>query len=310
MPDPTFADVIRAITKIRKETPDLAWMLDEPGVAKLLIQRASGRIDDQKFTYALYRTPFWKRTSDAQRQWRTVVSIDPAKARRQRQEMTERVRRLMGELGVNPAGSKQKRKGGVVGRTKAAKIADLALYNGWSEDQLTSYLLSLATWPQEGEAPTGGIAVAVNKMRQLEEAYGVTTGDRARFRSAKLLLGGRETTEGYEERLRAQALAKYGQNEELAGVLNRGGTLEDWFGNYRQMISKELEVPEAEISMNDQRWNKILMSKGEDGRVRPMTYDEALRFTRSQDEWGSTRGAQEQAATFTNELLKTFGKAA
>ena len=311
MADATFADVIRAIVKVREQTPDLAWMLDIPGVGNLLVKRAAGQIDDQKFEYELYKTRWWKRHSDAQRQWRTLVSIDPGKAVRQRKEMTERVRQLMGEMGVRlPGRGKIKREGGAIGKTAAARVADLALYNGWNEDQVTNYLLSQATWGQEGQAPTGGIAVAMNEIRQLEEQFGVRRRDRGRFSMAKDILGGRQSTEGVTEMLRRQAMAKYGQNEELAGVLDRGGTLADWFDPYRQMISEELEIPDAEISMNDRKWQAVLNGNGEDGRVRPMSFQEAQRYVRTQDEWGKTKGAQESAAELVNGLLDTFGKRA
>lgn len=316
--DPTLADVFLAIKKIREETPDLAWMLDYPAVAKLLIQRAAGEIDDQKFRFELYKTKFWKDTSDAQRQWRTLTSIDPAKARRQRQELTLRVRQLMGELGVNLQGAKIRAKGepkqgyDLIGRDKAAKIADLALYNGWNEDQITRYLLSLASFGQEGRTPAGGLAVAMTQMRRLEEAYGVQSRDRQRFARARKMMGGTLDVEAYEEQLRQRALARYGGNDELVGVLERGGTLEDWFDDYRRMISEELEIPGEEVSILSPRWQQILNHRGEDGRVRPMTFDEARRHIRTRAEWNpetNSRAAEMEAGMAKN-LLQVFGKVA
>ena len=49
MPDLGMGDVFRAITAIRKETPDLAWMLDVPGVGNQLIRLGAGEIAQQEF---------------------------------------------------------------------------------------------------------------------------------------------------------------------------------------------------------------------------------------------------------------------
>lgn len=316
MADPTISDVFLAIKKIREETPDLAWMLDYPEVAKLLIRRASGEIDDQKFRYELYRTRFWRTTDDAQRQWRTLTSIDPAKATRQRQEMAARVRQLMGELGVqlprkrSIGQERNPRAYDAQGRTSAARVADMALYNGWSEAQVTNYLLSMASWGQEGQSPTGGIAAGMTQMRRLAEEYGVDPRDKRLFQWTKRVLAGTDTIEGVEERLRAQATARYGSNETLAGVLDRGGTLADWFADYRRLISSELEIPEEQISMNGRRWREVLMHEGGDGKVRPMTGDEVLKWTRSQREWATTRGGKEKEAALVNNMLSVFGQRA
>jgi hypothetical protein len=303
--DATFADVLRAIVQVRRQTPDLAWMLDIPGVGDLLVRRAAGRIDDQEFQYRLYRTHWWRTTSDATRQWRAMVSIDPAQAGRQRQEMRRRVEQMVGELGVQLP----RRRGQfwATGGTVTARIADLALNFGWNEDQLTHYLLSHATWGQEGRNATGGIAAAMTQFRQIEEQYGVQSTDRQRFGQARRVLMGDETIEGVEQRLRTRALARWGDNDRIRGVLERGGTVADVFEDYRQLASQELERPAAEFSMNQTRWQRML--EGEDG-TRPMSMDEALRYIRSQAEWATTRGARQQEASTVNMLLSTFGQRA
>ena len=315
--DPTFADVIRAIQKIREETPDLAWMLDIPGVGKLLIQRAAGEIDDQEFQYELYKTRFWKQTSDAQRQWRTLVGVDPAQARRQRQTMSARIQQMMGELGVTVPGARRRHREGPngpmgytpIGQNAAARIADLALYNGWDENQITNYLLTFATWGEEGQSPAGGIAAAETQIRKLEEQYGVVRQDRNRFRLARDVLAGKQTVEGIEEKLRAQALVRYAGNTQLEDVLTRGGTVGDFFDPYRQMISQELELPPESVSMNDARWNRML-SHNADGTVRPMTMQEGLKYVRSQTEWAQTGNGKRTEAAMARSLLSTFGRTA
>jgi hypothetical protein len=84
--------------------------------------------------------------------------------------------------------------------------------------------------------------------------------------------------------------------------------LEDWFGDYRQMISEELEVPQAEISVNSPRWQEILNSRDEQtGRVRPMTFEEARRHIRTRAEWNDTTKAKEMEATMAKNLLQVFG---
>lgn len=310
--DATLGDVFRAITAIRREMPQMAWMLEYPEVARLLIRLQTGEIDRQNFEYQLYRTRFWRTHSTAQQQWRTRVSINPGEARRQRQQMAETVTRMMAELGINRPNARGIRSGQgpngyrLTGAGAAARIADLALFNGWDDNQLQRYLLSLSSWADEGQDPSGGIATTMTQLRRLAEQYGLDPRDRRLFRASRQILSGRQTLEGFEEELRQSAITRYGGNEDLAGVLDRGGTLDDWFDPYRRMIAEELEIPDAEISMNDPRWQQILMH--DDGeRTRSMTMAEALKMIRSQPEWSSTMNGKRLEAGLSNTLLKMFG---
>jgi hypothetical protein len=316
VPDLGLGDVFRAITAIRRETPDLAWMLDVPGVGNQLIRLGAGEIDQQEFWARVYRTSWWRHTSDAQRQWRALDSIDPAQSRRQRQQMTLRVQQMMGEMGVRiPQQDRRYQQGHgatryrATGAGPAANIADLALYNGWDENQITNYLLSFATWGDEGGRPTGGLAVAQTQIRQLEEQYGVEQRGRNRFNQARQVLRGRQTVEGLEETLRQRALTRYGGNDTIVDVLNNGGTVMDFFDPYRQMFSQELEVPQETISLNDPRYQRVL-SHAADGRTRPMTMDEARSYIRSRAEWAETGNARKMQAGMARSLLNTFGRTA
>lgn len=311
MPDGTLADVFRAIQGIRRETPEMAWMLEYPEVARLLIRLQTGDIDRQMFEYRLYQTRFWRQHSTAQQQWRTRVSINPGEARAQRQQMAETVTRLLTELGVNARRGEVRAGTGprgyrLTGANAAARIADLALYNGWDEQQVQRYILSLSSWADEGDDPSGGMATTMTQLRRLAEEYGLDPRDRRLFRASRAILSGRQTLDGFEEELRQQATVRYGGNEDIAGVLDRGGNLNDWFDPYRRMIAEELEIPDAEISINDPRWQQILMN--DDGtRSRSMTMAEALRYVRGQPEWATTLNGKKQEAGLTQTLLKTFG---
>jgi hypothetical protein len=310
-----MGDVFRAITAIRRETPDLAWMLDVPGVGNQLIRLGAGEIDQQEFWARVYRTSWWRHTSDAQRQWRAMQSIDPAQATRQRQTMTARVRQMMGEMGIDiPQQDRRYRQGHgstryrAHGAGPAANVADLALYNGWDENQITNYLLSFATWGDEGRNPTGGLAVAQTQLRQLEEQYGVEQRGRNRFNQARRILRGTDTVEAAEEAMRQRALVRYGGNQTLVDVLNNGGSVMEFFDPYRQMISQELEVPQDTISLNDARYQRILSHQA-DGQTRPMTMDEARADIRSRSEWAQTSNAKKMQAGMARSLLNTFGRA-
>lgn len=308
--DATMGDVFRAITAFRRESPGQAWMLDIPELLPLILKLQTGEIDRQNFEYQLYRTRWWRRADDSRRQWMALTSWNPGEARRQRQAMTETVTRLLAELGVNAPNRIRANTGRLgyqlVGAGAAARIADLALYNGWDENQLQRYILSMASYEDEGATPAGGIATTMTQLRRLAEQYGLDPRDRRLFRASRQILSGRQTLEGFEEELRQQAITRYGGNEDIAGVLDRGGTVDDWFDSYRQMISQELEIPAASITVNDPRWQQILMH--DDGtRSRSMTMAEALKYIRSQPEWAGTMNGKKQEAGLTQTLLRTFG---
>lgn len=312
MPDATMGDVFRAIMAFRREMPQMAWMLEIRELVPLIIKLQTGEIDRQNFEFQMRRTRFWRQTATSQQQWHARVSLNPAEARAQRRQMAETVTRLLAELGVTARPGQIRAQGGrqdnyrLTGQGAAARIADLALYNGWDENQVQRYILSLSSWADEGQDPSGGIATTMTQLRRLAEQYGLDPRDRRLFRASRQILSGRQTLDGFEEELRQQAITRYGGNEDIAGVLDRGGNLDDWFDPYRRMIAEELEIPDAEISINDPRWQSILMH--DDGtRARSMTMAEALKYVRSQPEWSSTMNGKRQEAGLTQTLLRTFG---
>ncbi len=312
----TASDLYLAIKKIRTEAPQLAYLLDDPEVGPLLVKWGAGQIDDVIFESKLHQTEWWRTTSESERQWAARVAVDPATANRQRQQMAVTVRQIQGQLGVDLPQNWRK----ILwshGQTAQARIADMALSRGWNEDQITRFLMSFATFGQEGQEPQGGIGLAMGQIDRLRAAYMIPgANQRESWKLARKMLTGELDADALEEQFRRQAKARFANNDDIVRVLDEGGSLADYFEPYRQTIAQELDMLPEQIDLLGRRWRQVVdhavttPQGGETGQRRSMTLDEVTKLARSQSEWSVTRGGQQHEAEMTKNLLNVFGKVA
>jgi hypothetical protein len=129
------------------------------------------------------------------------------------------------------------------------------------------------------------------------------------FRHAKRVLGGESTLESISADFAASARTRFGDNETMLGIIDRGGTPADYFDPIRQGIAQEMEVDASAIDLiSDSRWTGVVNHADPDsGTIRPMTQTEAIVHARKDDAWADTQGAGQLGASMGNTLLKTFG---
>jgi len=105
------------------------------------------------------------------------------------------------------------------------------------------------------------------------------------------------------------ARVRWGDNETIVSMIDRGGSPADYFDPIRAEMATELEIDASAVDLvRDQRFRDVVSyADPESGTIRPMTMTEATRHVRQLDEWGQTQGAQQKSAGMSNGLLKTFG---
>jgi len=96
----------------------------------------------------------------------------------------------------------------------------------------------------------------------------------------------------------------------LSSVIDSGVTVKQYADPYLEQASQTLEIPKESIDLRDPKYRKFLDRVGPDGKHSAMALWEVQDLIKQDPVYGydHTIGAQKEAADFTTQLLKTFGK--
>jgi hypothetical protein len=277
-----------------------SYFLNIPEVGQALRDAANAGEDANRLYQRIANTNWWKQTSAAARTWDALVAEDPATAQAKRNQMTVLIRNMAGEGGIS--------------YDQVAGLVEPALRLGLDEASIRSAIASSITWTNSGASSRGGdlpgsIGEAVQRIQQTAQDYFVLIGDRTAFEWGRKIFSGEMTLEGAASEIRRQAISKF---PNLAEQIGQGFTLNDLFDPYRQEIARTLEMaPEAVDFVGDPRWQRVLsVADSNNGKVRPMTLSEAVQYARKQDEFRTTRTANQEGASLARAITENMGKAA
>ena len=94
----------------------------------------------------------------------------------------------------------------------------------------------------------------------------------------------------------------------IASYLKQGMTPQQFFAPYVNVASSLLERP-VDFVGGDRKYLEAFASTEGDKGLRPMTWSEARRWVKSQDEWQTTRNAHEEYSDMVHKVAEMFGEA-
>lgn len=299
MPDGDWASLFSLLDRIKREYPELAYLLDDDEVGPLLLRAVSGGMDTNEFRYKLRQTNWWKTTSEPARKWDAFANVDPATARAQIRQRRDQLKAQAAAMGVELS---------LQGRHW---IAVTALREGWSEDQITRAIAKQADWQGHDDLPGGQIGAAFDQYRAMARDFGVKLNGRDAFALARRTMMGKQTAEGVEAQLRHQAMERFAGNDAIVNALKNGSTLRQYFAPIQNEIAAQLEIaPEQVDIINDRRYQELISHVDSQGRVRPMSIPEATKWIRSTDQWWRTDRAKKESSAMVENIARTFGAVA
>lgn len=123
---------------------------------------------------------------------------------------------------------------------------------------------------------------------------------------AEKMFTGAYTIEDVQAQMRTQALARYGQSNQVRAALEAGLTMEQYFDPYIAEMEKILDRP---VDLFEEFPEVVEMVPG-DGAARPMSYAEFGEFIRKLPEWGQSDRGQDTARGLVNSIGALFGEVA
>jgi len=298
----------------------LAAFLDEPEIGDILRKAARQGWDERRLSVELGKTKWWQTTTDAQRRWQAMSEQNPAEATAAREGRVSEITSVAQRLGVtlNP--------------DRAKELAESAMRFGWSGQQLqqavsreyeyTGGTQKAAATPggrrrvgdmrapggagteTPGRQEFGAAGQAAQQVKQLAAEYLVPISPQMMERWVEQIVRGETDITGFQSYLTEQAKSLF---PGLSAALDRGVSVAQYADPYRQIAARELELSPESIDLNDPRYRKMLDQQDAKGGRVSMTLSESTEYLRKLPEWQKTRGANEKAASLTENILRTFG---
>ena len=279
-------------TAVATQYGHYAAFLDNPEVGPLLERAAREGWSEQRLEAELQKTNFWKTTSEAQRQYNAMLEQSPAEAQQAVSARSSELLTLAQSLGVQ------------VDPSRMRQIAEDSLRFGWNQSQTRAAITAEFDY-QGGESGLAG--QSSRQIKEMAGQYLVPISDQMMEKWTEQIVAGTADMEGFNAYLVEQAKSLF---PGMAGALDKGITVAQYADPYRQIAARELEMNPESVDLNDPRFRKMLDQVNSKGERVAMTLSESAEYLRKLPEWQQTRGANEKAATLTENILKTFGSVA
>lgn len=154
------------------------------------------------------------------------------------------------------------------------------------------------------QSATSAIAQSAFDYKALARDYFMPLSDEAARNYAEQIYVGDITAENLEMLFREQAMARF---PSLAGFINDGFTLQDYFAPYESEMEAMLD---RQVTIFDE-FSEIIDYVPQPGsEARPMTFSEMREFTRRLPEWKHSTQGQNSAKLFAHTLGQMFGEVA
>lgn len=293
MTTPTKPKKPNAVDYIRENYGFLAGFLAIPEIKTILINAAKGEWSPAKLQGAVYKTNWWKKTSEVTRQWVALQSTDPATATKRLNDTKLQIKQAARSAGV---------------AVTDAQVNSWALNVnkfGWSPQQVQAAIGDQFKYDPK-KAQTGQAALTVDNLKQIAKQYLIPISDATVQKWARDVIGGEIDVESFIGYAKQQAKSRW---PGLSDAIDRGVTPEQYTNTYRETIAQTLEVDPDSIDLTSSKWSKVIDQPDPKTGVRTaMSLSDAATFARKQPEFAKTSQARQQAAELTGFLGELFGR--
>lgn len=248
----------------------------------------------ERLRQELEATDWWRKTTEAERQFQILQAEQPAEARKRVDDQQRIGQQLASLLGVR------------LSKNQSRTYAQRAASQGWDEDD---WRQALARNPMDLDAGKsasgrGDAQNAVAQLRQWSEQYLVPVSNKTLENWTRGILRGDQQLEDWRAWFVNRAAQLYGG---VADDLRAGATTVDILQPYLEDASRELGVTLAGMDLKDAKWTAPLTG-GKDSQS-PLTREEWLRKIRLEKKYGydKTWKAKNEAASLGRELQTLFG---
>ena len=279
---------------VRENYPQTAGFLDVPEVRDVLIRAARESWTPSKLQAEIQSTTWWRTTAADVRLYIALKNTDPAEAAVILQRKIDEIEPEIAQLGLE-------------GNIDTRGVAELALMHGWTADQLREHFVHHLGERQGQIGLKEGSTVdltADELMRLARQDYFVPLNRQDVERWAIDIYAGKRSEEQFRNYVAQVAESRFGN------AVAQGISPGEYMAPIRNIIADTLEMNPADVDLLDTRWAEVLQHDPGDGKIRPMTMAEALRYARARPEYKYTNNAMSEASALAEEIGVRFGSVA
>lgn len=275
----------------------LAAYLNHPELGPILKKAAQEGWSAELLQGAISNTQWWHDKSASERQFDLLANTDSKTALQQIHSKAMELQATAAKMGLH-----------FDDWTTLTDMANVVLKDSTMGESEIAWMLGSQMHYNRFQHTGGQVGGTMASAKQRAADYMVNITDRQAFQQAKNVAMGIETPDDIELRLREQAKKQYAW---LAPEIDSGHTMRDLFDTHIASIAQLLEVDPETIDLRDPKYRGIIETVDKDtGARRSMTTSEAEEYIRGTSEYDSTKGAMNKAASFAENLSRTFGKVA
>ena len=265
----------------------LAGFINHPEIGPILKRAGAEGWDEARLYGAVSSTNWWRTTSAAQRTWWQLQNEDPAEAARKVQQTAATIRDRAKSLGLN---------------VNVGKLAATATANGWTDAQTVDAILGQLNW---ATIESGDLTALRDDVKAIGSDYLVGVSDQTAQNYAARIAAGEMSINGVKSAMQKQAKARFGY---LADQIDGGMTVKDYFRPIQNVVASELGIAQEEVDLTDSKWLKMVEKRGDDGKVRAATMDEAMLTARRDPRFNNTAKAKEMSTNMAGMITDIFGR--
>lgn len=281
------------VNTIKKLYPSLAWLLNVPEVADVLLTAGREQWDEGRITAAIQATQWWKDRNQTARNFEQLLNTDPATAEQQVAALKRDVLQWAGKNGLQ------------ISDAEALYIARDSLRLGRSVDEWQQ--TTLDWYKTQGRQQR---SADVPGLKAMAAQYAVPMSDATLQKWADDILMGMVDQNAFRAYLIEQAKSLF---PSLSNALDRGITVQQYVQPYAELAVRELGINPNEIDWTDPKWSTAIHRVDpKTGTPTAMSLADWTRELRTNSIYGfdKTQRAQEQAAQLGQAMLERFGRAA
>lgn len=285
---------------IAENYPDVAPFLENEAIKWILYDAAINERDATEIMAAIRQTEYWQTHGPESRAFDALLAEDPLAARQTVDDERVRIRNLMSRNDVELTTGEED------------MLIMASIRGGWSDQELNSWLAGnlRARRAAPGEQGLGGeVELDAADLGAIAASYFVPLAKADLGDWALKIMDGSETMDSFTAYVMDMSRGRFSNDQDVLGAIDRGISPDRFFSPIRNEIANVLEMnPESVDLFGDPRFSAVTQFFDPEAKMRrSMTLYETRQWARNQDEYKHTDQYQQQDASMTDALLRTFG---
>lgn len=267
------------------------FLNSNPELKKLFDSATADSWSPAKFQAELRDTEWWKETSATRREAQVMKKTDPASWAAAINAQKIKLSQLAAEVGA------------AIPPSKMAKLAADSIETGMDEDLLRNVLGQYVGFTKNGTL-VGEAGMHAFAIKKYAAEQGITLSEDAIKSQAQMIVRKVATTQDFESQIREQAKSLL---PSYAEQIDAGMTVKEIASPYMQMMSKELEIPESDIAIDDPIIKSALNGLNADGKPGGINVADFQSQLRNDPRWKRTDQARNGAMAVGATVLRDMG---